>query len=124
MNQLCQYSYPFHHYNPCLRQMVNTCNHRVAPNDVKEHFDQVYVRTLADQYFTINFKDGTNPTILDIKKILGNKENFNKPVEDIMLYYGSPYQLLDDYTLGAYGIQNNDIIKVMLKAKKGVWSKK
>ena len=121
MNQLCQYSYPFPHYNPCPRQMVNTCNHMVAPNDGKEHFGQVYAKTLANNIFTIKFEEEYNTTILDIKKILGNKENMNIPVEDIRLYKNSifwPIALSDKETLGYYGIKDNDIIRVMLNAKK------
>ena len=112
MNQMCCYSYPFPHYNPCPRQTFNTCS--LAPNDGKEHFGQVFVKTITGKTITIDFD--LNPTILDIKEKLREKEGV--PVDQMMLLKklssGASIPLFDDKTLQQYCITDGETLRVIL----------
>lgn len=111
MNQLCRYSYPFPHYNPCPRPTFNTCT--LAPNDEREPYNyverHVYIKTITNKTISILFD--SNLTILNIKNILSATEGI--PVNQIRLVYKGVLE--NALTLGDYNIGPGDIIRLILR---------
>jgi uncharacterized ubiquitin-like protein YukD len=112
MNQLCRYSYPFPHYNPCPRPTFNTCT--LAPNDEREPFNyverDVYLKTITNRTISIPFD--SNLTILDIKKMLWTNEGVR--VDQSRLVHKGRI-LMNELTLGDYNIRPGDIIWLILR---------
>lgn len=112
MNQLCRYSYPFPHYNPCPRPTFNTCN--LAHSDGKEHFGQVFVKTKTGKTNTIEFESVS--TILDIKNKFREREGI--PVNQMKLMKreqsGNLTLLSNNIPIGHYGIKDGDTLIIEL----------